>query len=186
VTGRILRVVVTGTECTGKTTLTSKLADRLSEPWSAEFVREYLARKAAPLTQADVEPIARGQLAGEDAAIARARQIALHDTDLLSTTVYARHYYEACPTWIEEAARRRLADLYLLLQPDVPWVADGLQRDRPHEREHLHEAFRSALAAAGARVVEIRGDWEARSAAAQKALDAVLADWRSRGPQERG
>jgi NadR type nicotinamide-nucleotide adenylyltransferase len=180
VSGRILRVVVTGTECTGKTTLTSELAAGLGEPWSAEFAREYLDRKAAPLAQADVEPIARGQMAGEDAAIARARQIALHDTDLVSTSLYARHYYGACPEWIEEAARRRLANLYLLLQPDVPWVADGLQRDRPHERERLHEAFRHALEAAGARVVEIGGDWQARRAAAQTALEAVLADRPSR------
>jgi NadR type nicotinamide-nucleotide adenylyltransferase len=186
VSGRLLRIVVTGTECTGKTTLTSELAAGLGEPWSTEFAREYLDRKAAPLTQADVEPIARGQMAGEDAAIARARQIALHDTDLVSTSIYARHYYGVCPEWIEESARRRLADLYLLLQPDVPWVADGLQRDRPHEREHLHKAFCCALEAAGARVVEIGGDWQARRAAAQTAVDALLADRQPRTLREKG
>lgn len=177
---RPLRVVVTGTECTGKTTLTEELATHHGAPWSAEFAREYLDRKAAPLTEADVEPIARGQMAGEDAAIACARQLALHDTDLLSTSIYARHYYGACPTWIEEAARHRRADLYLLLRPDVPWVADGLQRDRPLEREELHDVFRRVLRESGSRVVEIGGGWEARRAAAQTAVDAALAERLSR------
>jgi nicotinamide riboside kinase len=119
-------------------------------------------------------------MAGEDAVIACARQLALHDTDLLSTSIYARHYYGACPTWIEEAARHRRADLYLLLRPDVPWVADGLQRDRPLEREELHDVFRRVLRESGSRTVEIGGGWEARRAAAQTAVDAALAERLSR------
>ena len=47
----------------------------------------------------------------------------LLDTDLVSTVVYSRHYYGDCPAWIEAAAVRRLADLYLLHDIDVPWTA---------------------------------------------------------------
>ena len=52
------------------------------------------------------------------------------DQDLLSTVVYARHYYGDCPPWIERLAVERLGDLYLLCPPDVPWSADR-RRDRP-------------------------------------------------------
>jgi NadR type nicotinamide-nucleotide adenylyltransferase len=163
---RPLIVVVTGSECTGKTTLALDLADRFGAPCSPEFAREYLERKASSLVAGDVEPIARGQIAVEDAALASAAGVAVKDTDLVSTVVYAHYYYGGCTEWIERAAKQRLGDLYLLLHPDVPWVADGLQRDRPAARALLHDLFRERLFAFGARVVDITGDWSARRALA--------------------
>jgi NadR type nicotinamide-nucleotide adenylyltransferase len=170
VTGRPLVIVVTGSECTGKTTVARQLADWLGAPCSAEFAREYLDHKGAPLDASDVEPIARGQLAGEDEALARSGGVLVKDTDLVSTVVYAHHYYGACPSWIERAAADRLGDLYLLMHPDVPWFADGLQRDRPAERALLHRLFEERLRLLDARVVDVAGDWPARRAAAFAAV----------------
>jgi NadR type nicotinamide-nucleotide adenylyltransferase len=163
------RVVVTGSECTGKTTLAGDLARRFGTVWVAEYAREYLDRKVAttglPLDESDVEPIARGQIAAEDHGAALAKGLLVLDTDLVSTTVYARHYYGSCPAWIEQAARDRRSDLYLLCDIDVPWVADRA-RDRPHEREHMHALFVEALVALGAPYVTIRGPWPDRLATA--------------------
>ena len=167
-------VVVTGSECTGKTTLAGELAAHFAAPWSGEFAREYLDRKRAPLDAGDVEAIARGQAAGEDAAAAAAGRLVIKDTDLVSTIVYARHYYGACPAWIERAARERRGDLYLLLRPDVPWVADGLQRDRPADRAHLHDLFSRQLGAIDARAVDIAGDWPARLGLAIQCIGRLL------------
>ena len=169
-------IVVTGSECTGKTTLALELADRFGTPCSPEFAREYLDRKGAPLLVGDVEPIALGQLAVEDAALATAAGAAIKDTDLVSTVVYAHHYYGACPAWVERAAAARLADLYLLLHPDVPWVEDGLQRDRRAGRVLLHGLFVQRLSSLGARIVDITGDWSARRALALDAVSALLTD----------
>jgi NadR type nicotinamide-nucleotide adenylyltransferase len=170
--GPRLRVVLIGSESTGKTTLARALAEELGVPWVPEYARQYLDQKGAPLTSEDVEPIARGQRAGEDAALPGGGLLIL-DTDLVSTTVYARHYYGWCPPWILRAARARRADLYLLLHPDVPWVADGVQRDRPDARPELHERFRAALSEIGARVVEVRGSWAARAKTARDAIQAL-------------
>lgn len=171
---RPLTVVLTGSESTGKTRLAEGLAARYAAPWSPEFAREYLERKRAPLVAADVEPIARGQIAGEDAAAARAGRLLLKDTDLVSTVVYARHYYGACPAWIAEAARQRRGDLYLLHHPDVPWIDDGVH-DRPDRREEIHGLFVAALDAFGLRRVDVRGPWDQRRALAAAAIDALLA-----------
>jgi NadR type nicotinamide-nucleotide adenylyltransferase len=171
----VRRVVLTGGESTGKTTLAGELARAFHTVASPEYARLYVEARRAPLTADDVEPIARGQIAREDEAEASARVVVFKDTDLVSTVVYARHYYGACPTWIEAAARARLADLYLLLHPDVPWVADGDARDLPHARSEIHARLREALAELGAAVVEISGGWEERKVMAAEAVAALLA-----------
>ena len=171
-TTRPLIVVITGSECTGKTTLANELAAHFSAPCSPEYVRDYLDRKGMPLDASDVEAIARGQVDVEDAAIAAATELVIKDTDLISTVVYSRHYYGGCPAWIEQAARERLGDLYLLLSPDVPWIADGMQRDRPSGRAQLHDLFRRRLESLGAQVVEIAGDWDTRRTLALAALSS--------------
>lgn len=168
-------VVVTGSECTGKTMLTADLSAHFNAPTSPEYVREYLDTKGAPLDAEDVSPIARGQMRVEDEASAAASALIIKDTDLISTVVYSRHYYGHCPAWIAQAAAGRLADLYLLLHPDVPWVADGLQRDRPEERTEMHERFRRQLEASGALVVNIAGPWETRLDNAITAVTQALA-----------
>jgi NadR type nicotinamide-nucleotide adenylyltransferase len=173
---KVVRVVVSGSECTGKTTLARDLALRHRTVFSPEFAREYLERKGAPLIAADVEPIAHGQRAGEDQALRLARRVLFLDTDLLSTVLYARHYYGSCPAWIEAEARARRGELYLLGHPDVPWVEDGLQRDRGQRREEMHELFARGLRDLGAPVVDVRGPWRERWATATAAVDALLAE----------
>ena len=171
---RLLRVVVTGSECTGKTTLAAFLAERCQTAWSPEFARTYLEAKGAPLDATDVEAIARGQIAGEDLARGRARGIVVKDTDLVSTVVYSRHYYGGCPEWVARAASERLGDLYLLLHPDVPWRPDGLQRDRPEQREHMHALFREALRSLRARYADVVGTWKERRDRAVREVDDAL------------
>lgn len=171
--GLARRVVLTGSECTGKTTLTADLARHYHAVWVPEYVRSYAAWKGAPLDAGDVEPIAQGQIAVQDAALMRARRLLLLDTDLLSTAVYARHYYGRCPDWITQAALARSADLYLLCDIDVPWAADP-QRDRPHEREQLQALFEEALRSGNFPVVPIRGNWRERFHAARTAIDGLL------------
>jgi len=167
----VIRVVVIGSESTGKSALARALAAHYGTSWAPEYVREYLDAKGAPLTPEDVEPIARGQIAAEDAAVERAVRLVILDTDLASTAIYARHYYGAVPEWIARAARERCADLYILLDIDVPWTADA-QRDRGDRREEMHALFVDGLA--GMNVVVVRGDWEERRRRAIEAVDEVL------------
>lgn len=166
------RVVLTGSECTGKTALARFLAGRLVAPLVPEFARLYADEKGAPLDASDVASIARGQMAAEDAAATGAEELLVLDTDLVSTVVYAHHYYGACPRWVEEAAAERRGDLYLLCHPDVPWVPDGV-RDRGDRRAEMHALFASALYALGAPVAHVTGPWGVREGRAFEALAAA-------------
>ena len=170
----VLRVVLTGSESTGKTTLARRLAEHYRTAVSREFVREYAIERNNQLGFEDHGPIARGQMAAEDEAVAAARRVAFLDTDLVSTVVYCEHYYGRCPLWILETAAERAGDLYLLMNVDVPWVPDPA-RDRGDRREEMHALFRNRLEAMHLPYVEIGGDWDQRLAAAVKAVDALLA-----------
>ncbi len=163
-------VVVTGSECTGKTSLASELARHFGATLSLEFAREYALAKGT-LGADDVDAIARGQLELESV---HGGGLGIKDTDLLSTVIYARHYYGACHDWVVAAARERMGDLYLLLDIDVPWQADGV-RDRGESREELHALFVAALEELGAKYVVIRGTWDERKAKAIAAVESVYA-----------
>lgn len=176
---RVPRIVVTGGESTGKTTLAAEIARALETHWVPEYSRTYAEQVGRALTSADVEPIARGQVAVEDAAIERWRAQfgprrdappLVLDTDLVSTTVYAEHYYGACPEWIMAAARERLGDLYLLCEPDLPWTADGV-RDQPAARQQLHAAFARRLKEMGAQMEVVVGLGDERLRHALAAVD---------------
>jgi NadR type nicotinamide-nucleotide adenylyltransferase len=168
-----MKVVLTGSECTGKTTLAAALARRFHTNWAPEFAREYVDQVGRALGAGDVEPIARGQMAGEDGAVERASRLVFLDTDLVSTVVYSRHYYGSCPPWIEAAARQRHGDLYLLHHPDVPWREDGRTRDRPELRDEVHALFEETLRSLQARVVPITGTFPEREARAVAAVEAL-------------
>lgn len=174
-TAHLRRVVVTGSECTGKTTLARDLAARGGALWVPEQSREFAAGLGRPLTYEDVGAIASAQIAAEDAIVAdaacRGDRVVFLDTDLISTVVYGRHYYGACPSWIEAEARVRLGDLYLLADIDVPWMPDGV-RDRPEARQQVHDEFRATLAGFGARVCGVRGLGGDRMACAVACLRA--------------
>ena len=171
------RVVLTGSESTGKTTLAERLARHYGVLWVPEFVRDYAAAKGSPLDASDVDAIARGQVAREDEyqsrAAARSERLLIGDTDLLSTAVYAAHYYGRVPDWVTMAARQRRPDLYLLLDIDLPWAPDP-QRDRGHMRPEMHALFRASVEASGAPFVVISGDDAARFKAARIAIDSLF------------
>jgi NadR type nicotinamide-nucleotide adenylyltransferase len=169
----LIRVVLTGSESVGKTMLAERLARHYGVEHVPEFVRDFAARKGAPIDFRDHGAIAHGQMALEGEYAARADRLLIQDTDLASTVIYCEHYFDHCPTFIIEAAGERRADLYLLLDIDVPWVPDGI-RDRGDRREEMHDLFAQRLNELGMRTVEISGDHEARFSAAVRAIDALL------------
>lgn len=154
------RICLTGPESTGKSQLAQRVSRELGVPWVAEYAREYAEAHGNELTAADVEPIARGEIANLD-RVADA-PLAILDTDLISTVVYARYFYGACPQWIEEEARRRRADLYLLLDTDVAWKEDAARSGGGETREDLFDAFRAALDEFETNWRIVSGEWEAR------------------------
>lgn len=168
------RIVITGAESTGKTTLTQELANHFTAPYSDEYVRQYAAEINRAITVEDIDPIARGQLVMEESAEAQSRNgLVFHDTNLLSTQIYTAHYFNSKIDWLKEVFKRRIYTHYLLCMPDIPWVADLGQRENPEARDVLHEKFLAALKINNLSYSYIRGDRNTRREMAVRAIQAL-------------
>ncbi|NCA13108.1 MAG: transcriptional regulator, partial [Proteobacteria bacterium] len=100
-----VRVVVFGTESTGKTTLAAALARRFGEPWAPEFVRGFWEAAGGRITAADLDAVARGQIDSEERAAALARRVVILDTDLLTCALWNDLLHPGhCPGWVRTAA----------------------------------------------------------------------------------
>lgn len=172
--------MLTGSESVGKTTLAAELGAHFAAPIVPEFVRGYAQRLARPIVYDDLLHIAREQVAleNEQLAVARdtGRPLVVHDTDPLSTLAYAQHYFGGAPDALEQLVRARRPDHYLLLDIDVPWVADGI-RDRGDRREEMQALFVQTLRRVEAPFSIVRGTWPDRRALAireaQRLLDTI-------------
>ena len=171
-----LRIVLTGSECTGKSTLAAMLAKHYKVECVEEYLREYFIAHNGVLTLEDAVPIAKGQIAAEDAVEdameEKGADLLLCDTNILSSVVYNKHYYGTNPEWIEEAFTQREYTLYLLCGIDVPWEADG-QRDMPEEREYMQGLFRAELEERNLPFVELTGDANKRFECAVTLIDSL-------------
>lgn len=175
----IHRIVVFGTESTGKTTLAQKLAAHFDEPWSPEFVREFWDLRAGKITADDLGTIALGQIANEDYAESQAKRVMFCDTDLLTCTLWNDWLFpDACPLWVRAEAekRARAVALWLLCDTDIPWAPDP-QRSFPDEagRERGRRTWRETLEQRALPFVDIRGDWATRERLAITAVERLLA-----------
>src|SRR5476649_708969 len=172
------RIVVFGTESTGKTTLAQQLAAQFGEPWAPEFVREFWDLRGGKITAEDLGTIALGQIANEDYAVARARHLVFCDTDLLTCTLWNDLLFPgACPPWVRTEAEERARGYaqYLLCDTDIPFVSDP-QRCFPDAagRAKGRLIWREALEQRRLPFVEIRGNGAEREAAAVAAVKSVL------------
>jgi nicotinamide riboside kinase len=171
----MIRIVLTGAECTGKSSLAAALSGYYGEPWTAEYVRTYVEELDRELNASDLEPVAQGQNALENSALKRARQFILHDTNLLSTILYANHYFGEQLNWVNDTFLSRDYSLYLLCSSEgIDWKDDPGQRDSSDARDALEGKFRDALQRLQLPHLELTGTHEARFGEAVLAIDQLL------------
>ena len=135
---RLKKIVVTGPESTGKTTLTEALAANLDVPWIPEYARSYVEGLNRPYTYQDVETIARFQIRKEEEmTLSSLNGILLMDTWLIMTKVWFEVVYGSYPDWIEQYISTSKIDLFLICKPDLPWIADPVRENGGEMRNIL-------------------------------------------------
>jgi NadR type nicotinamide-nucleotide adenylyltransferase len=167
------RISVFGPESTGKSTLSAALARRYGTVVVREYARTWLEHRHGECTIADMEIIARGQAAAEDALARAANRLLFCDTDPLATAIWSEALFGEVPAPVERLGQGRDYALTFLLDVDVPYVDDPV-RYLPEQRAQFFERCAAQLGLAGRRTVALRGSWELRWRTACDAVDALL------------
>ena len=170
----VRRVAIIGAECVGKTELAQRLAESLPGLWIPEYLREFCDRiQRTPRPEEQAQILAEQRLR-EDQAIARAeeRQLewVLADSAPLVTAAYSEMLFEDVSLQEQALVHHASYHATLLLVPDLPWVADGIQRDGPAVREAFHALLMQRLQHSGFPFALIGGAGGERLQAASRAL----------------
>jgi len=150
------KIVITGPESSGKSTLSKHLSESLFIPHVREYAREYIDSLNREYNEEDLVQIAKGQLGLEEDIISQTPSYLICDTDLLTIKVWSEYKYGSCDLEIIELLKNNLPDLYLLTSPDFPWKED-LQRENPNNRDELFSIYKEEIIKLGVPFVVLSG-----------------------------
>lgn len=168
-------IALLGAESTGKTTLARELGRSLGDRGLAvatvpEYLREFCDRERRTPRIDEQRSIAAEQTRRIEAAAER-HDIVIADTTALMIAVYSDQVFGDQGLYDEALSAHARCDLTLLTALDLPWQADGLQRDGPQVREPVDAKVRAALAGAELEWAVVFGQGPARLANALAAIE---------------
>ncbi len=142
-----IKIVVTGPESSGKTSLCLSLSDCYKSTMIPDKSREYLAKTNGFYCLQDVVNIAKLQ---SDVNFSRVSQtnIIFCDTDALTCLIWAQEKYQILPVEIVNLLQTNKPDFYLLCFPDLDWEFDVL-RENKNDRLRLFNTYYSKIVQSG-------------------------------------
>jgi nicotinamide riboside kinase len=172
-------IALLGAESTGKTMLAQALGAALSTDGKEaavvpEYLREFCDSHGRTPRRDEQQGIADEQSRRIDAA-AREHEFVVADTTALMIAVYSDQVFGDASLYARALASHAHCDLTLLTALDLPWQADGLQRDGPQVREPVDAKVRAALAGSAIDYSVVFGSGDERLRAALDAIRRALA-----------
>jgi nicotinamide riboside kinase len=150
--GKVIAIV--GAESTGKSTLAPELGARVREQTGlrcsvvGEVLREWCdAQGRTPRADEQLAIATEQQRRIETATFDH--DIVVTDTTPLMVAIYSQLLFDDDSLLPMAIAMQRAVAVTLLTALDLPWVADGHQRDGEHVREPVDRKLRQLLAAHG-------------------------------------
>ena len=167
-----MRVCFHGAESTGKTMLAKKLAQEFGCPLAPEYGRTYAETIDTNFRLADLTAIAARQNRLMREACSGDPRLVLLDTDPLMTAAWAEMLFGYAPDVLFGYDK---AELYLLFEPDVPFVEDGTRFfGAEADRARFAALAEDKLLRAGVAFKRIAGRWEKREERARTAIATAL------------
>ena len=169
------KVVLLGTESTGKSTMAERLAAHYGCALVPETGRE-LVSDSKKFELETLSIVAREHARRIERAAETNSPLLIIDTDMHITMSYARFVFGVDMVLSDEILKTNAADLYIYLSKDVPFRQDGTRFDED-QRNLLDQYHRRLLAEHGIRPVEINGrTWESRLESCLLAIDRMMLD----------
>ena len=166
----MMKIVLTGPESTGKSTLAKQLANHFKTAMVPEYARLFIDELDRPYVESDLLEIAKKQLELENRQMPEAVNLLICDTDLVTIKIWSEYKYQRCDSQILEWIDRQRYDHYLLCGIDLEWQFDP-QRENPNDREALYGIYKKELAFYKKAFTEITGDTHQRF---QQAVETIL------------
>src|SRR4030042_3934614 len=132
---KIKNIVITGPECTGKSSLAMDLAEYYNTVYIPEYARTYVENLGRPYQYSDLEIIAHNQVEELEENKSNANKLLIIDTYLIITKVWFDVVYKRCPEWINERLLLHEIDLFLVCNTDIPWKPDSVRENGGEMRE---------------------------------------------------
>lgn len=167
-----IKVVILGTESTGKTTLTGQLAQYFNCSRVLEAGRD-LIPDSTRFTFNDLHLVANEHAKRIEEAILGDSPLIIIDTDIHITKSYARFAFDMELTVSEPTYSSNKAHLYLYLNNDAPYYQDGTRLNKA-DRDVLDQSHRAVLADHQIKLVEISGNWQNRFAQSVSAISKLI------------
>jgi HTH-type transcriptional regulator, transcriptional repressor of NAD biosynthesis genes len=160
-----------GVESTGKSMMAERLARHFGTIWTPEYGRAHCEAHGIDLDEAGLLLIGRAQHAMIAASLPWCDRRLIVDTDALMTAAWCEMLLGRAPDALFHYPK---ADLYLLLEPDVPWIDDGTRCfGTDQARARFAAACRAVLDRAGVPWQSIGGTWDERFTKAAAAIAGV-------------
>jgi nicotinamide riboside kinase len=169
-------IALLGAESTGKSALAHALAQHMQRLGTDavavdEYLREWCEQQQRTPRIDEQAHIAATQ-SQRIAAAAAKHQVVVADTTSVMTAVYSEYVFADTSLYARALAAHRDVDITLLTGLDMPWQADGIQRDGAHARGPVDATLRSHLSQAQIGYQVVYGLGEQRL---QNALDCIAA-----------
>jgi nicotinamide riboside kinase len=176
---RRLKIALLGAESTGKTTLARELAAHFASIGRSaaavpEALRDWCRSNGRTPRLEEQMAIAQEQERRVDDALANT-EVVIADTTAVMVAVYSALLFEDHGLYRLAIDRQRAYDVTLLTGLDLPWVADGLQRDGPHVQGPVDSLVRDILGKHSIPYRVVYGTGAERLRNALGAIDASLA-----------
>lgn len=142
-----MKIGIVGAECSGKSTLSTWLSIELKSRYASvalipEYLREWSTHHGRPPRAHEQAHVASTQAAH----IRQAQAICVvADTTPLVTAVYSDVLFQDSSLYGSAVTFQRSLDLTLLACVDLPWVADGIQRDGVAVQRRIDARLREVL-----------------------------------------
>lgn len=159
---KIKKIILTGPESTGKSTLAKQLAQEYNTVWVQEFARTYLEGLNRTYREDDLLKIAKGQRDLEAFFYNRSNQYMFCDTSMLVMKIWSEYRFGKCDPWILEQLENEKDTSYILCGTDVPWQYDE-QRENQNDRNDLYEKYLSELKFYQKEFLEVIGSQSVRA-----------------------
>jgi NadR type nicotinamide-nucleotide adenylyltransferase len=177
------KIVLTGAESTGKSTLAQALSHHYQTIWVPEIARVYIENLSNKYTYNDIENIARMQIETEK-KIDPAHQIIIFDTWLIITKVWFDFVYGKHPNWLHDEICKSKIDLFLVCDIDMPWTEDPVRENGGENRKILHKTYINELKTYNFEYRIVNGQNSERLANAIKHIDDKILNYENNNRQQ--